>query len=141
MSPRARRDVVRDIQQAFENQHHDLALELTQELAAQSKENDAEAVALAVWASLRGGNDASDEELRAALPRLEHAVKMDRTSDIAVYYRGLLHKRLNNIQSAFRDFARAVQLNPDNLDAEREVRLFAMRVRKGSVRPPPPKQN
>jgi hypothetical protein len=44
----------------------------------------------------------------------------------------MAHKRLNNVPAAFRDFSRALQLNPKNIDAEREVRIFAMRARKGS---------
>jgi hypothetical protein len=43
-----------------------------------------------------------------------------------------LQKKLNNVFAAFRDFARAVQLDPGFTDAEREVRLFAMRAKKGS---------
>jgi hypothetical protein len=44
----------------------------------------------------------------------------------------MIHKRLGNPPSAIRDFARAVQLNPKHVAAERELRIFAMRVRKGS---------
>jgi Tfp pilus assembly protein PilF len=61
---------------------------------------------------------------------MERAVNLDRTSEQAVYHRGLVHKRLGNVPAAFRDFARAVQLNPKHADAEREVRIFAMRARK-----------
>ena len=90
---------------------------------------DSEALALQAWASVRAG-EATDEELRDALTRIDRAVNADRTNDQAVYYRGLVHKRLGNVPSAFRDFARAMQLNPQHAEAEREVRMFAMRTRK-----------
>lgn len=93
--------------------------------------DDAAALALHAWASIRAG-EALEEEVRAALPKLDRAVNTDRTSDQAIYYRGLVYKRLGNVASAFRDFARALQLNPHHVAAEREVRLFAMRVKKGS---------
>jgi tetratricopeptide (TPR) repeat protein len=128
---RARRDVVRDVQTALQNRQFELAREFADELVAQSDADDAEALSLHAWVSVRAG-EATEDELRAALPKLDRAVNLDRTCDWAVYHRGMLHKRLNNLQPAFRDFARAVQLNPNNIDAEREVRIFAMRVRKGS---------
>jgi hypothetical protein len=128
---RPRRDVVRDLQAAVQGRQYEVADKLGEELVAQSEADDAETLALVTWVSVRGGN-ATDDELRAAIPNLDRAVNLDRTSDQSVYLRGMVHKRLNNIQLAFRDFARAVQLNPDNIDAEREVRIFAMRVRKGS---------
>lgn len=46
--------------------------------------------------------------------------------------RGMIHKRLGNSAGAFRDFSRAVQLEPKHLDAQREIRIFEMRARKGS---------
>lgn len=91
---------------------------------------DAAALALLAWATVRGG-DATEDELRAALDTMERAVSLDRTSDHAVFHRGLVHKQLGNVPSAFRDFARAMQINPQHPDAEREVRIFAMRARKG----------
>ena len=67
-----------------------------------------------------------------SLVKLDRAVNIDRTSSHAVYHRGLVQKRLANLPAAFRDFARALQLDPTHLEAEREVRIFAMRARKGS---------
>jgi hypothetical protein len=45
----------------------------------------------------------------------------------AYFYRGMLHKRMDNATAAVKDFKQASELNPRNLDALREVRLYAMR--------------
>jgi tetratricopeptide (TPR) repeat protein len=50
----------------------------------------------------------------------------------ALYYRGVLLKRSGRLDRALRDFRLAAQLNPKNLDAVREVRLFEMRQRGAS---------
>ncbi len=127
-APRSRADVVRAASEAMGSGDFEAAVQLTEELV-QGNAADAEALALQAWASVRAG-EASDDELRAALTKMERAVTADRSNDQAVYYRGLVHKRLGNVPSAFRDFARAMQLNPQHADAEREVRMFAMRTRK-----------
>ncbi|MDF2695371.1 MAG: DnaJ-class molecular chaperone CbpA [Labilithrix sp.] len=127
---RPRTEVMREVEHNLKRRDFDHVAHLCQELIDLDHE-DTEALAIQAWASVRGG-EATEDELRAVLARMDKAVNMDRTDDQAVYYRGLVHKRLNNVPAAFRDFARAVQLNPKNIEAEREVRLFAMRARKGS---------
>jgi len=127
---RPRAEVIRAIQHEMGRRNFDVVVQLCQELIDIDAE-DIEALAIQAWASVRGG-EATEDELRAALARLDKIVNMDRTDDQAVYHRGLVHKRLGNVPAAFRDFARALQLNPKHLEAEREVRIFAMRARKGS---------
>jgi hypothetical protein len=128
---RLRADVVREIEHALGLRDFDSVVRLCQELLV-SDSDDAEALAMQAWAAIRNGEDATEDELRGALAKLERAVNVDRSNDQAVYHRGLVHKRLANLPAAFRDFARALQLNPKHLAAEREVRIFAMRARKGS---------
>lgn len=127
---RPRPIVLRAIEASIARRDFLSATQLCQALLDEDAE-DAEALALHAWATVSAG-EAADEAVGIALTQLDRAVNMDRTCDAAVYHRGLAHKRLGNVPAAFRDFARAVQLNPKNIDAEREVRLFAMRVRKGS---------
>lgn len=129
-SARPREQIMRDVRQALDRRDFETVIDLCAALMDRDPE-DAEALAIQTWAGLRGG-EATEEELRAALPKMDKAVNMDRTNDEAFYHRGLVHKRLNNVPAAFRDFARALQLNPSHIAAEREVRLFAMRVKKGS---------
>lgn len=98
---------------------------------AETDPNDSEALALLAWAAARGG-DAPDDALRSSLVALDRAVHLDRTCERALYLRGCLAKKLGKVEAAYRDFARVVHLNPHNVDAVREVRLFEMRARKGS---------
>jgi curved DNA-binding protein CbpA len=49
----------------------------------------------------------------------------------ALYYRGMLLKRAGKLDRSIRDFRLVAQLNPKNIDAVREVRLFEMRKRAG----------
>ena len=115
---------------AFLTKSFDLAVKLTSELITLNRD-DAHALALQAWAETRAG-DGPEEDLKVALVKLERALNVDNTSAPAFFYRGLVHKRLSNTSAAFRDFARTVQLDPSHTDAEREVRLFAMRAKKGS---------
>jgi tetratricopeptide (TPR) repeat protein len=55
----------------------------------------------------------------------------------ALFYRGVLLKKAGRPDRAIRDFRLSAELNPKNLDAVREVRLFEMRRRTGSGEPPP----
>jgi hypothetical protein len=128
---RPRGEVIREIEHALSKRDFEFVIQLCQELIT-ADSDDSEALAVQAWASIRNGEDATEDELRATLAKVERAVNLDRTNDQAVYHRGLVHKRLSNLPAAFRDFARALQLNPKHLDAEREVRIFAMRARKGS---------
>lgn len=55
----------------------------------------------------------------------------------AVYYRGVLFQRAGQPEKAFKDFSKALELNPRNIDAAREVRLHKLRNEKPE--PPEPK--
>jgi hypothetical protein len=129
-SKRPRNEVVREIEQALGKRDFQTAEIASRELAA-ADADDAEAQALVAWASTFAG-EASEETLRAAIPALDRALNLDRYCERAHYYRGMLHKRLGNNSAAFRDFARVAQMNPKHVDAQREVRIFEMRARKGS---------
>ena len=54
-------------------------------------------------------------------------LKTDAMYERCLYYRGVLLKRSGRDEKAIRDFRMVVQLNPKNIDAVREVRLFQMR--------------
>lgn len=54
-------------------------------------------------------------------------LKTDAMYERCLYYRGVLLKRTGRDEKAIRDFRMVVQLNPKNIDAVREVRLFQMR--------------
>ncbi|MBX3232661.1 MAG: DnaJ domain-containing protein [Labilithrix sp.] len=128
--PRTRALIKKEIDAAFAAKGFEVVSKLCQELITMDAD-DSEAIALQAWSDVRAG-DASEDELKMALVKMDRAVNVDRTSVPALFYRGLVQKKLNNVFAAFRDFARAVQLDPSHTDAEREVRLFAMRAKKGS---------
>ena len=98
---------------------------------AKADPTDSDAQAIAAWAATMAGEAALDV-LRAAVPLLDKAINGDSSCERAVYYRGMLHKRLGNSVASYRDFTRVVQLNPKHVDAQREVRISEMRARKGS---------
>ena len=51
----------------------------------------------------------------------------------ALYYRSLLHSRLNNHRAAVKDLQRLIEINPAHVDGVRALRVYHMRVRSGSV--------
>jgi curved DNA-binding protein CbpA len=127
---RPRADAIREIEQALSKHEYEVVTEVSKELTS-ANADDAEAHALAAWAQASAG-DAPETTLRASLLALDHAVHLDRHCAPAYFFRGMLHKRLHDNIAAFRDFARVVQLDPRHVDAQREVRVFEMRARKGS---------
>jgi tetratricopeptide (TPR) repeat protein len=56
----------------------------------------------------------------------------------ALFYRGMLLKRAGYVDRAILDFRLATQINPRNIDAAREVRLFDMRQQHAKAPSPPP---
>jgi cytochrome c-type biogenesis protein CcmH/NrfG len=60
---------------------------------------------------------------------LDEVLRGDPQYERALFYRGTLLKRSGKSDKAMRDFRLAADLNPKNLDAVREVRLFEMRKR------------
>jgi hypothetical protein len=76
--------------------------------------------------------EAAEETLRTNLPHLDDAINQDAYCERAYFYRGVLQKRLGNGPAAFKDFGHVVRINPKHVDAQREIRIFEMRARKGS---------
>jgi tetratricopeptide (TPR) repeat protein len=126
---RARGEMLRDIELALS--HRDfLGAESDARMLQETDLDDAEALALVAWSSAWAG-EAPEPALRAALPLLDRAIVLDRYSDRAYFYRGVLQKRLGDAAAAHRDFSHAVHVNPKHIDAIRELRLHEMRARKG----------
>jgi curved DNA-binding protein CbpA len=67
---------------------------------------------------------------------LDDVLKADPSFERALFYRGLLLKRSGLPDKAYRDFRKAAELNPKNIDAVREVRLHQMRLRTTPPTPP-----
>jgi tetratricopeptide (TPR) repeat protein len=93
--------------------------------------------ALLAWLeALKPENQSSEATLRK-IEMLDAAIARNDRMERAYFYRGMLFKRLNNMHRAVADFRKSADLNPRNIDAIREVRLFEMRKSKGSIPPPP----
>jgi curved DNA-binding protein CbpA len=61
------------------------------------------------------------------LSSLERALKAHPNSERAHYYRGVVLKRVKRDREALHHFRKALDINPRNVDAAREVRLAGMR--------------
>lgn len=77
--------------------------------------------------SLQVKPSSTREELKLALTALDELIERDNSCERAFVTRGQIRKRLEMHKEAFADFSRASSLNPSNIDAAREVRIFKMR--------------
>jgi hypothetical protein len=71
---------------------------------------------------------------------LDRCIQRNPNCERAYFYRGMLYKRADENNKALKDFKKAAELNPRNLDAMREVRLFNMRGLQSKPPGAPPKQ-
>lgn len=69
-----------------------------------------------------------DRVLRGLVSDLDKVIAKNPQCERALFYRGMLRKRLDLIPQAMADLAKAADLNPRNLEAVREVRLYRMRL-------------
>jgi tetratricopeptide (TPR) repeat protein len=94
--------------------------------ALESEPGQGEYVALCAWIeALKPGADASQVtmELKRALRLAENNVKVH-------FYRGLVLQHLGRHDYALREFRTVLELDPKNLDAARQVRVYEMRLEK-----------
>ncbi len=98
----------------------------------------ADYLALLAWLDAQKADNQTAKASLECITALDRALSLNDRCERAYFYRGMLHKRLGNMQSAVRDFREAAELNPRNIDAVREVRLYGMRR---SSQPPPKSTN
>ncbi len=98
-------------------------------LAVDADPERGEYLALVGWLESMG---TAKNAARDALAILNRALAIDGGDDRALYYRGAILKRLGREDDAIKDFRRAVTLNPQNVDAVRELRLHGMRNEKNA---------
>lgn len=94
-------------------------------------------VALLAWLVALKPENQSPEKTLQSIQMLERAIAMNERCEKAYNWRGMLFKRLGKTDLAVKDFKRVVDLNPRNIDAAREVRLYNMRGGRRSSKPPP----
>lgn len=95
----------------------------------------AEYLAMLAWLEALKPENQGPKPTQERIAMLDSAIGANERLERAYFYRGMLYKRLANHHAAARDFRRAAELNPRNLDAVREVRLFEMRRSRGSIPP------
>lgn len=88
----------------------------------------ADYLALVTWLDAQKPVNQNRDKTIALITKLDEAIRMNGNCERAHYYRGMLHKRTDNVKQAIKDLKRAVELNPHNLDAAREIRLHTMRT-------------
>jgi tetratricopeptide (TPR) repeat protein len=103
-------------------------------MAAEADSMQADYVALLAWLEALKPENQTAPATEKRIAMLDRAIKLNDRCSNAYYYRGLLYKRIGNEKQAYKDFKDAADLNPRNIDAIREVRIYAMR--KGSTPPP-----
>jgi curved DNA-binding protein CbpA len=91
-------------------------------------------MALLTWLDAQLPQWQSREKTLEKISVLDKCVQRNPNCERAVFYRGMLYKRIDEAKKALADFKKVAEMNPRNLDAVREVRLHNMR---GGTKPPP----
>jgi tetratricopeptide (TPR) repeat protein len=92
-------------------------------------------LAMLAWLVALKPENQSIEKTMLSIEQLGKAIRLSEKCEKAFFWRGLLFKRVGKEELAVKDFRRAVELNPRNIDAAREVRLFRMRGGRSSNPP------
>jgi tetratricopeptide (TPR) repeat protein len=87
--------------------------------------NQADYIALLAW--VESMKEQTPEATQARIAELDRAIKINERCERAYFYRAMLYKRQNRDGPALRDFQKVAQLNPKNIEAQRELRLYEMR--------------
>jgi hypothetical protein len=86
---------------------------------------NAEYLALLTW--IRIEMDGKAQNLARHMEALDRAVKLNERCERAFFYRATLYKRLGKPDKAYLDFKEVTEINPNNIDAAREVLLYKKR--------------
>jgi len=101
-----------------------------EELARRAVELDpdqADYVALLAWLEALKPTAQTPEATQERIASLDRALKLNDRCERAYFYRAMLYKRQHRDALAFKDFKKVAELNPKNIDAQRELRLYDMR--------------
>jgi tetratricopeptide (TPR) repeat protein len=93
--------------------------------------------ALLAWLIALKPESQSPEKTAECIKMLDRAISLNKKSEHAHYWRGMLYKRVGKNEAALKDFKFVADVNPRNIDAAREVRLYQMRGGPRNSRPPP----
>ena len=118
----------------FKKGDYSQAEELLNEAVA-SDPDQPEYMALLAWIQAHRIQPPTQESERrhhydAYLQMLDTVISKDPQYSKAYYYRGALYKRAGQSERAMFDFRKVMELDPRNIDAAREVRVYDMRQNK-----------
>jgi curved DNA-binding protein CbpA len=97
--------------------------------------DQADYMATLAWLDAQKPEWLSREKTLEKIAILDRCIQKNENCERAFFYRGMLYKRIDEPNKALKDFKKAAELNPRNLDAMREVRLH--NIRGGASKPPP----
>lgn len=109
------------------------------ELAKKAHQLDpaqADYLAMVVWLDAQKPEWLGKEKTLEKVLLMDKCIKMNPNCERAYFWRGMLYKRAEESNKALKDLKRAAELNPRNLDAAREVRLYGMRGTSKAPGPP-----
>ena len=94
--------------------------------------------AMLAWLLALKPENQTFEQTVKSIRMLDKAIAMSDECERGFYWRGMLYKRIGKVEAAYRDFREAVEFDPGDIDAVREMRLHNMRVdgRSRSSSPP-----
>jgi DnaJ-domain-containing protein 1 len=104
-------------------------------LAVELDSKQADYLAALTWVEAQKPEGQSKDATQKLINALGTAISLNEKCERAYLYRAALHKRLDNQRGAYKDFLTVTELNPRNIDAAREVRLFNMRGKPSSIPP------
>jgi curved DNA-binding protein CbpA len=87
---------------------------------------------IALYATVQLSKRAPDAPVDDLIKLCDQAIANGERCELAYFCRATLKKRIGRVESSIVDFKNAYELNPKNLDAAREVRLYEMRRAKTS---------
>ncbi|MBX3189148.1 MAG: DnaJ domain-containing protein [Labilithrix sp.] len=94
----------------------------------------ADYLAMITWIDAQKPEVQGREKTLEKIAIMDRCIKMNANCERAYFWRGMLYKRIDEHNKAIKDFKKAGELNPRNLDAMREVRLH--NIRGGQSKPP-----
>jgi tetratricopeptide (TPR) repeat protein len=95
--------------------------------AVQLDPEQADYIALVAWLEALKPTSQTPEETQKRIGEIDRALKLNERCERAYFYRAMLYKRQHRESLAFKDFKKVAELNPKNIDAQRELRLYEMR--------------
>lgn len=99
--------------------------------ALEANPEDPGLAALRVWIAALGPDGQSELATQGSLAELGRIILAHGECAHAYYFRGQLHKRLGRHDRAASDFRRTLDLDERRVDAQSELRLYALRKQRG----------